>query len=577
RGETLIEALTDLSVREFTGLLSNNEYTIKVTYTYDLNDGAGSQTLVISRNISTLKMDPIVTFNITNIDRNNVSYQINILDNDYAVNSIKSVQANVIRPKSYPYAVKLKEIINLESNLYGQINNIDSGNTHVLEIVLFVDLKDGLGSREVKFEHQFKTISTPISFSLRNSLKTQDSLTFNIWEINLDLIQRTMLQIKLVNEETGEVVSSEFDELPDLQFGWIYEYEYTYSDLLSDTAYILVIEYHANISDGLGEKLFKHEIKLTTQAKSTPTVSIENVISTETSIGFDISTMDIDQVGLISAIELYRGETLIEALTDLSKREFTGLLSNTEYIIKVSYIYNLNDGEGNHNLEVRTYNYLTADKFQDSNQKEGYLWGLIHVKIDSEKSIFIINPLPKNLSVNVKVYFEDITTEEFSTLGYGDKIIVYGTFINGYVLGAFNTVEKRDTIDDVKTKEKQAPSIVIDNVVPTQESIGFGITVTDTDEVGLITAIELYKGETLIEALTDLSLREFAGLLSNNEYTVKVTYTYDLNDGVGSQALVISEAATTVAKAAPTVVIDNAVPTQESISFGITVTDVDQV
>jgi len=51
------------------------------------------------------------------------------------------------------------------------------------------------------------------------------------------------------------------------------------------------------------------------------------------------------------------------------------------------------------------------------------------------------------------------------------------------------------------------------------------------DQVGALSAIELYKGETLVETLTDLSVREFTGLLSNNEYTIKVTYTYNLNDG----------------------------------------------
>src|SRR5690554_729778 len=58
----------------------------------------------------------------------------------------------------------------------------------------------------------------------------------------------------------------------------------------------------------------------------------------------------------------------------------------------------------------------------------------------------------------------------------------------------------------------------IDNVVSTQDAITFEVNVTDADEVGAITAIELYQGETLIEALTDLSVRTFSDLLSNNTY-----------------------------------------------------------
>ena len=92
----------------------------------------------------------------------------------------------------------------------------------------------------------------------------------------------------------------------------------------------------------------------------------------------------------------------------------------------------------------------------------------------------------------------------------------------------------------INSEAKTVPTVEINTVVPTQDSISFGITVTDPDAVGSITAIELYQGETLIEALTDLSVREFTGLLSDNAYMIQVTYTYDLNDGLGEQELVIS-------------------------------------
>jgi hypothetical protein len=177
------------------------------------------------------------------------------------------------------------------------------------------------------------------------------------------------------------------------------------------------------------------------------------VVPTQESVTFNIEVTDVDSVGTITAIELYQGETLIEALTDLSLREFTGLLSNNEYQVKVTYTYDLNDGIGEQ-TEVVTY--------------------------------------------------------------------------------AINSVAKA------------VPTVEINTVVPTQESVTFNIEVTDVDSVGTITAIELYQGETLIEALTDLSLREFTGLLSNNEYTIKVTYTYDLNDGVGSQTLAVNQVETTL-------------------------------
>ena len=122
-----------------------------------------------------------------------------------------------------------------------------------------------------------------------------------------------------------------------------------------------------------------------------------------------------------------------------------------------------------------------------------------------------------------------------------------------------------------------APTVKITSIVPTQDALVFEIEVTDIAKTGVISAIELYQGETLVEDLTDLSVREFTGLLSNNEYIIKVVYTYDLNDGMGAQTLVINQVVTTLEKSTPTVVIDNIVPTQDSISFGVTVTDIDEV
>ena len=74
--------------------------------------------------------------------------------------------------------------------------------------------------------------------------------------------------------------------------------------------------------------------------------------------------------------------------------------------------------------------------------------------------------------------------------------------------------------------------------VETQEEISFELDVIDIDQVGAVTSIELFKDNELVESLEDLTLRVFDELLSNNLYEIKVTYTYDLNDGVGVQTVI---------------------------------------
>ena len=76
------------------------------------------------------------------------------------------------------------------------------------------------------------------------------------------------------------------------------------------------------------------------------------------------------------------------------------------------------------------------------------------------------------------------------------------------------------------------------NVNASQENLAFELVIDDKEELGKITVIELFKDSELVESLEDLNSREFNNLLSNNLYEIKVTYTYDLNDGVGVQTVV---------------------------------------
>ena len=89
----------------------------------------------------------------------------------------------------------------------------------------------------------------------------------------------------------------------------------------------------------------------------------------------------------------------------------------------------------------------------------------------------------------------------------------------------------------VKTEAKATPDFTMTETEKTQTSFKFDISVTDIDKVGAITKIELIRGKDVTN-VENLETREFADLLSNNDYTVRVTYTYDLNDGVGKQTLI---------------------------------------
>jgi ribosomal protein S13 len=305
-------------------------------------------------------------------------------------------------------------------------------------IVTSYDSLDGNGSQLVVLEkHAFYTKKM---INLTNVKETQDSIAFDI-VIDDNAETGSLTSIKLY-KGTEEVKS-----LTDLTLR-------EFTGLLSNNLYEIRVVYTYDLNDGFGEQTAIDTHQVTTKAKATPIIEIVDVVETQTSIEFDLDVEDTDSVGEITSIKLYKGTEEVKSLTDLTLREFTGLLSNNLYEIRVVYTYDLNDGVG-----------------------------------------------------------------------------------------------ERTAIDthQVTTKAKATPTVEIIDVVETQISIEFDLDVEDTDSVGEITSIKLYKGTEEVKSLTDLTLREFTGLLSNNLYEIRVVYTYDLNDGGGARQLNLSNPIATLA------------------------------
>ena len=247
--------------------------------------------------------------------------------------------------------------------------------------------------------------------------------------------------------------------------------------LFSGRSYTVVARYVG--VDGSDETI---SFTVKTTPKQTPTLAINNVTATQTSVAFAIAVTDADQIGAISKIELVHGEDATVA-DDLGVRAFENLLSNNDYAIRVTYTYDLNDGKGAQTL----------------------------VKTKS-----------------------------------------------------------------VKTAPKQTPTLAINNVTATQTSVAFAVAVTDADQIGAITKIELVHGDGATVA-DDLGVRTFGDLLSNNDYTIRVTYTYDLNDGKGAQTLVKTKSVKTAPKQTPTVSVTDLLSSQTEIAGSLSVSDPDGI
>ena len=208
--------------------------------------------------------------------------------------------------------------------------------------------------------------------------------------------------------------------------------------LLSNNTYMLVAQYDLN--DGSGSNIIEKSVDIKTLAKAEPTVNIFKGSVTQTSIGFDISVIDIDGVGRITKLEIIQNGNA-QSIADLSTREFKGLLCDNTYTVKVTYTYDLNDGSGSNIIE---------------------------------KSV------------------------------------------------------------DIKTLAKAEPTFKFKDMTSDTYAIKGSYDHTDTDKTLVSYSVKLYSGEVLVARNTDMKI-EFNSLNSYTKYTVAIEYQFDLNDGKGVQ------------------------------------------
>jgi hypothetical protein len=185
-----------------------------------------------------------------------------------------------------------------------------------------------------------ESIQTNPFIFIDSVIETQSSVTFDLNVNDPDLLGE-ITSIELFQNETL---------ITTLNDGSVR----TFNALLSNTLYTVKVTYTFDLLNGAGiqNEITTYEIR--TLSKETPTVNISNIISSKNDIIFEVEIVDIDSVGEISSISLYREGTLFEALSNLDERAFNGLFNNSQYNLEVVYSYDLNDGLGIQFLEINT-------------------------------------------------------------------------------------------------------------------------------------------------------------------------------------------------------------------------------
>ena len=100
-------------------------------------------------------------------------------------------------------------------------------------------------------------------------------------------------------------------------------------------------------------------ITFTTLTKVIPSVEIGNWANAQNKLSVDVTYTDVDGVGQIESIALFKGETKVATTSERTHVVFDALESDTEYTLVVAYKYDLNDGKGEQTATQKAKRYTT--------------------------------------------------------------------------------------------------------------------------------------------------------------------------------------------------------------------------
>lgn len=274
-------------------------------------------------------------------------------------------------------------------------------------------------------------------------------------------------------------------------------------------------------------------VKAGVRASDQTYVNVTNEKKTMTSISFDAQVVDlyslIEKSGGYAKAVLYDGVNMLTKDIKVGEKTnvvFDNLAPNTVYQYGVVALYDNLSGNGAklNTLYKKAVYTDTIVLFKDVQVgKEGIEWGFVWNESFANKQMSAIS-LWQN---GAKAQDVDTSATRLDGLKSNNKYTLKATYKN------LQNQDETIAIEFV-TYAKAVPTVEIANVQSTQTQVSFELNITDTDNVGAISKIELLHGDDEPIVASDLTDCSFANLKSGNIYTIYVEFVYDLNDNKGS-------------------------------------------
>lgn len=282
-------------------------------------------------------------------------------------------------------------------------------------------------------------------------------------------------------------------------------------------------------------------VKVGVATDQLPTATLSGEVADYTSVTFQANVTDPlalveKQNGSLQAL-LYNGTEVVQKKTlstGSTSVTFEGLSENTLYQYAIVTTYDDLKGDG-------IASHVLASKAFTTKSSAPLLFDSVTLTGTTTSFSFYWNEGVTPGEITALSLWQ--SGNKLRDLSATDREITGLSWGNTYTLKAEYTLDgKSESIAmNFRTVSKTEPTVTLENLKVGRTAISFTTVFRDPDTVGSLIAVALYKGDTLVKESPDLINVNFDLLEGECEYTVKLTYDFDLQDGKGSQTKVYEE------------------------------------
>jgi hypothetical protein len=270
---------------------------------------------------------------------------------------------------------------------------------------------------------------------------------------------------------------------------------------------------------------------------STPSVSVTNLQFNSTAASFEVTTVDpynilSNDYSKVKAY-LFDGTSIVKNIDVTEPQQvvlFDSILANKLYQYVVVGTFDLMDGNGPQKVYFHNHTFITTPLFDVLNvvpTKTSVAFEITQRIFDKNLVINKVDLIKNNQVVSTKdkdnLFFDGLFTNNLYSV-----LIEYTYNISP------SAGEKTDfVLFDFTTLNIPEPVISITDLNVGNDSLSFFLEGSFGDASGSITSLKLFKDESLVKNVEDLTLNQtirIDNLLTNTQYYVELVYQYDLND-----------------------------------------------